>query len=182
MLQPMRPSTSKERSDSAVTGLPEFAVDMTPASGSAASTVVRPARMECGTLPSAPAALDTGGAWGALASAVGLAGDPGAEIPLVEAVAEVLGLHHDGDIDHDAVAALKSAVSGFLAHPSWQDGTWRRSANPSRRGGRHTGNVDDHPLLSCLVADRRATLERTALNRIRLVIVLFCWRVGWRFR
>lgn len=118
------------------------------------------------------AAADTVGAWAALAKAVNLASDPGAAAPLLEAIAEVLDLNHD-DGAATAAASLRLVVGALLAHPSWQDGTWRRSANPSRRGGRHTGNVQDHPLLSCLVADRRAMLERPALNRLRWVIVMF---------
>lgn len=177
MLRPMRPSNLLERPAPATEDLPE------PSLRSANTAAIGE---QCSAIPvghgrinllQQATAADADGSWGALATAIGLTGDPGAAAPLIEALDEVLDLRLDDD-PSGAAASLRQVVVAVMTHSAWRDGTWRRSANPSRRGGRHTGNVQDHPPLSCLVADRRATLERSALNRLRLVIVLFLVRGG----
>lgn len=177
MLRPMRPSTLLERPAPATEDLPEPSLRSasTAAIGEPSSGIPF-GHWRINLLERATAA-NADGSWGSLATAIGLTGDPGAAAPLIEALDEVLDLP-PGDDAASAAASLRQVVTAVMTLPAWLDGTWRRSANPSRRGGRHTGNVQDHPLLSCLVADRRATLERPALNRLRWVIVVFLAQGG----
>lgn len=120
------------------------------------------------------AQADVTGAWAALTSSVQLHRDPGAAVALVEAVADAVArfesLRHDAQGPAHQLHLVAAAVMSSL---SWRDGTWHRSSNPSRRGGRHAGSVDDRPVLACLVADRRAPLERPTLDGLRLLLVLF---------
>ncbi|EHR69316.1 site-specific recombinase XerD [Burkholderiales bacterium JOSHI_001] len=120
------------------------------------------------------AQADSSGAWTTLASAVRLRQDPGAAVAFVEAVADAVARF--GSLGHDVQGSahrLQLVAAAVMASPSWRDGSWHRSANPSRRGGRHTGSVDDRPVLACLVADRRALAERATLDGLRLLLVLF---------
>jgi integrase len=177
MLRPMRPSTLLERPAPATEDPPEPSLRSasTAAIGEQSSGIpVGHGRIN---LLEQTTAADADGSWGALATAISLAGDPGAAAPLIEALDEVLDLPSGNDAA-SAAASLRQVVTAVMTLPAWLDGSWRRSANPSRRGGRHTGNVQDHPLLSCLLADRRATLERPALNRLRWVMVVFLAQGG----
>lgn len=173
----MRPSPILERPAPATEDLPEQSLRSasTAAIGEQSSGI--PVGHGCIGLMERATAVDAAGSWGALATAIGLTDDPGAAAPLMEALDEIFDLP-PGDDAAGAAASLRQIVTAVMTHPAWLDGSWRRNANPSRRGGRHTGNIQDHPLLSCLVADRRATLERPALNRLRWVIVLFLAQGG----
>lgn len=150
------------------------------AAGTAVPEAAQPAQGPYDDLLATAAATDADadGAWSRLLAAIGLASDPGAAAPLVESLAELLTAFHDQEGESQALASLRPVTAAVLAHPLWNDGTWRRTANPSRRGGRHSGNVDERPLLACLVADRRATAERPALNALRLLILEFLIRGG----
>lgn len=123
---------------------------------------------------STAAQADATGAWEALARTVQLHQDPGAAVALVEAVADAVARF--GSLGRDAQGPahqLHLVAAAVMDNPAWRDGSWHRSSNPSRRGGRHAGSVDDRPVLACLVADRRAPLERPTLDGLRLLLVLF---------
>lgn len=128
----------------------------------------------CGLIMATAAEADPSGAWSTLVKSVQLHQDPGAAVALVESVADAVARFDS--LCHDAQGPahhLRLAVAAVMAAPSWLDGSWHRSANPSRRGGRHSGSVDDRPVLACLVADRHAPLERPTLDGLRLLMVLF---------
>lgn len=122
----------------------------------------------------AAAVDDATGVWAVLVDALALHEDPGAAVPFVETVLECLAAFHTaGSSGQAGLDSLRAAAASIRAHSDWRDGTWRQYANPLQRGGRHSGSVDDRPLLACLVANRIATDERPALSGLRLLLILF---------
>lgn len=111
--------------------------------------------------------------WAVLTQTLALSQDPGATVPLVEAVARALRCFTLAETFRQAgLGSLQDAIDLITHQPEWQDGSWPRAANPRQRGGRHGGNIEDRPILASLVADPRATTERTSLEGFRLLILL----------
>lgn len=111
--------------------------------------------------------------WVVLADTLALSQDPGAIAPLVEAVGRALQCFTLAETFRQAgLESLQDAVDLIRHQPEWRDGSWPRAANPRQRGGRHGGSIEDRPILASLVADPRATTERTSLDGFRLLILL----------